>query len=142
MPVRQDFAGTAPPIARSPRPQPRDREPRTLVIVPAFNEAESLTRVLLELAACVPEATVLVVDDGSTDGTGDVARGAGAIVAQLERGGSSFAPNVVLVADENLKGELRDGVQQRLERWMEARIRSPIARSRPAARCTGDPTDR
>jgi ATP-dependent RNA helicase SUPV3L1/SUV3 len=46
----------------------------------------------------------------------------GAIVAQLERGGSSFAPNVVLVADENLKGELRDGVQQRLERWMEARI--------------------
>ena len=33
-----------------------------------------------------------------------------------------FAPNVILVADENLKGELRDGVQQRLERWMEARI--------------------
>ncbi|TML85236.1 MAG: glycosyltransferase family 2 protein [Actinobacteria bacterium] len=83
MPVRQDFAGTAPPTAATPGPQPPGRAPRTLVIVPALNEAESLAGVLLELGACLPDAAVLVVDDGSTDGTADVARAAGAIVAQL-----------------------------------------------------------
>ena len=51
--------------------------------MPAFNEAEALTGVLLELATCQPDAAVLVVDDGSTDGTADVARTSVAIVAQL-----------------------------------------------------------
>ena len=47
---------------------------RTLVFIPAWNEAENLPAVLEELRAEVPDADVLVVDDGSTDGTADVAR--------------------------------------------------------------------
>jgi len=56
---------------------------RTLVIIPALNEREALPRVLETLRAAVPNFDVLVVDDGSTDGTADVARDAGVMVAQL-----------------------------------------------------------
>lgn len=52
----------------------------TLVFVPAWNEEESLPAVLEELGRELPSADVLVVDDGSTDGTADIARGHGASV--------------------------------------------------------------
>ena len=52
----------------------------TLVFLPALNEEESLPAVLDELQATLPEADVLVVDDGSTDGTAPVARLYGAEV--------------------------------------------------------------
>ncbi len=54
-----------------------DPTPRLLVIVPAWNERETLPGVLAELAAALPDADVLVVNDGSTDGTADVARRSG-----------------------------------------------------------------
>lgn len=56
---------------------------RLLVIVPAWNEQETLPAVIAELRSCVPDADVLVVDDGSMDATGDVARAAGARVLPL-----------------------------------------------------------
>ncbi len=56
---------------------------RTLVIIPAYNEEDSLPGVLKELAEQTPEHDVLVVSDGSTDRTADVAREAGASVAVL-----------------------------------------------------------
>jgi dolichol-phosphate mannosyltransferase len=46
---------------------------RVLVIVPTYNERENLGPILDRLAAAVPAADVLVVDDGSPDGTGDLA---------------------------------------------------------------------
>jgi glycosyltransferase involved in cell wall biosynthesis len=52
----------------------------TLVFIPAWNEEESLPAVLDELRAGLPQADVLVVDDGSTDGTAAVARAHGAEV--------------------------------------------------------------
>lgn len=52
----------------------------TLVFVPAWNEEETLPAVLGELRAELPEADVLVVDDGSTDRTVEVAREHGAEV--------------------------------------------------------------
>ena len=54
--------------------------PDTLVFVPAWNEELNLPAVLDELAAGLPHADVLVVDDGSTDATADVARARGAAV--------------------------------------------------------------
>ena len=50
------------------------------VIIPAFNEAESIGPVLAALRAAAPWQEILVVDDGSSDGTGDHARAAGARV--------------------------------------------------------------
>jgi glycosyltransferase involved in cell wall biosynthesis len=52
----------------------------TLVFVPAWNEEESLPAVLDELGRELPRADVLVVDDGSTDRTAEVARNHGAEV--------------------------------------------------------------
>ncbi len=46
---------------------------RVLVAVPTYNEHESLPGALARLAEHVPEADVLVVDDGSPDGTADLA---------------------------------------------------------------------
>lgn len=57
-----------------------DRLKKTLVFVPAWNEEACLPGVLNELRVELPEADVLVVDDGSTDGTAAVARAAGAEV--------------------------------------------------------------
>ena len=47
---------------------------RVLAVVPAFNEELSLPGLLDELRARAPEVDVLVVDDGSRDGTQRVAR--------------------------------------------------------------------
>jgi dolichol-phosphate mannosyltransferase len=46
---------------------------RTLVVLPTFNEAENIEEVLRRLRAALPDASVLVVDDGSPDGTADIA---------------------------------------------------------------------
>ena len=45
---------------------------RTLIVLPTFNEADNIVEVLQKLRAVVPEASVLVVDDASPDGTADL----------------------------------------------------------------------
>jgi glycosyltransferase involved in cell wall biosynthesis len=57
----------------------------TLVFLPAWNEEQNLPAVLEELHNGLPEADLLVVDDGSTDGTAEVARAAGAEVVSFGR---------------------------------------------------------
>jgi dolichol-phosphate mannosyltransferase len=47
---------------------------RTLVVLPTYEEADNIAEVLSRLRTAVPEADVLVVDDGSPDGTADVAK--------------------------------------------------------------------
>jgi glycosyltransferase involved in cell wall biosynthesis len=56
---------------------------RTLVFLPAWNEEENLPAVLEELHIGLPEADLLVVDDGSTDRTAEVAREHGAAVVSF-----------------------------------------------------------
>jgi glycosyltransferase involved in cell wall biosynthesis len=56
---------------------------RILIIVPAWNEAESIAGVIAEIEGALPFVDVLVVDDGSTDGTAKVARAAGAVALTL-----------------------------------------------------------
>jgi glycosyltransferase involved in cell wall biosynthesis len=56
----------------------------TAVFIPAWNEEENLPSVLDALRDRLPDADVLVVDDGSTDRTADVAREHGAEVLSLD----------------------------------------------------------
>jgi len=51
--------------------------PRTLVIMPAWNEEEALPGTITELQETVPFVDLVVVNDGSTDNTSAVAREAG-----------------------------------------------------------------
>ena len=66
---------------------------RLAVLIPAYNEADSIAQVLDRIPAqvCGLETAVLVVDDGSRDGTGEAARAHGAIVARhvINRGGGA-----------------------------------------------------
>lgn len=55
----------------------------TVVFIPAWNEENALPAVLDELRAGLPDADVLVIDDGSTDGTAAVAAAGGAIVVSF-----------------------------------------------------------
>src|SRR3954453_16475395 len=52
----------------------------TVVFIPAWNEEQNLPAVLDDLHRELPDADVLVVDDGSTDATAEVARAHGAEV--------------------------------------------------------------
>lgn len=51
---------------------------KTLVVLPAYNEAGSIGAVLRSVRANVPEADILVIDDGSSDDTAAEARTQGA----------------------------------------------------------------
>jgi glycosyltransferase involved in cell wall biosynthesis len=55
----------------------------TVVFIPAWNEEASLPGVLDELRRELPEADLLVIDDGSTDATPDLARAHGADVVSF-----------------------------------------------------------
>jgi glycosyltransferase involved in cell wall biosynthesis len=57
-----------------------DGQTRYLAILPGYNEAETVGGVIDSIKLHAPMFDVLVIDDGSTDGTGDVAREAGAMV--------------------------------------------------------------
>jgi len=54
--------------------------PRIAVLVPCFNEAATIATVVRDFLAALPQATVYVYDNNSTDGTAAVARAAGATV--------------------------------------------------------------
>jgi dolichyl-phosphate beta-glucosyltransferase len=64
-------------------------QPFLSIVIPAFNEAERLPRTLARLAAFLQgfgrTHEIVVVDDGSTDGTAEKARGAGAAVLRNDR---------------------------------------------------------
>jgi ATP-dependent RNA helicase SUPV3L1/SUV3 len=51
----------------------------------------------------------------------------GAIVARLARGPSPLEPDLVLLCDDHLSTELRDGIALRLQTWFSARIESRLA---------------
>ena len=77
--------------------------PGTLVFIPAWNEEASLPAVLADAAEHLPDADVLVIDDGSTDRTAQVAREHGADVV-------SFASN------RGLRAGIAEGYRQALAR--------------------------
>lgn len=82
---------------------------RTLVVVPAFNEEESLGDTLAELARHVPRGDVVVIDDGSSDATAEAARRAGVVV-------------LVLPLNVGVGGALQTGFRYAMSRDFDAAV--------------------
>jgi glycosyltransferase involved in cell wall biosynthesis len=84
---------------------------RSLIVLPTYQEAATVTTVLHRIRASVPGAHVLVVDDGGPDGTADLAEAAGAELGAVD------------VMRRSRKGGLgsayRDGMRWGLERGFE-----------------------
>ena len=99
-------------------------------LIPAFNEAATIDEVVRGIRPLVRSVTV--VDDGSTDGTGERARGAGAIVIdQRSNGGKGAAIRVglsAILAGPSSHVLLMDGdlqhVPQEAERLIETAERT------------------
>ena len=69
-----------------------DRSPRVAVLVPCYNEEAAIARVVRDFREALPQATVYVYDNNSTDHTAEVARSAG---AQVRREAHQGKGNVV-----------------------------------------------
>jgi glycosyltransferase involved in cell wall biosynthesis len=82
---------------------------RISVVLPAKNEAEGLRRTLPALRALLPEAEILLMDDGSTDDTAAIGRSHGASVhsapypmgngAAIKRGARLASGEVIVFMD-------------------------------------------
>lgn len=57
---------------------------RTLVILPTYNEAESILSIVGRIRQALPSAEILIIDDGSPDGTGRIADGLASADSAIE----------------------------------------------------------
>ena len=64
-----------------------DSAPQIAVLIPCYNEALTVGKVVDDFRRTLPEATVYVYDNNSTDGTGQIAREHGAVVRLEPRQG-------------------------------------------------------
>lgn len=78
---------------RTPVPGAADR---VAVLIPCFNEARTIRKVVEDFRLVLPGAGVYVYDNNSTDGSADLAREAGAIVRLEKRQGKGFVVAAML----------------------------------------------
>jgi glycosyltransferase involved in cell wall biosynthesis len=83
--------------------QPLSADPTIVAIVPCYNEEAAVGKVVSDLHAAVPDMTIYVYDNNSTDRTAEVARAAGAIVRSERRRGKG---NVVRRAFSDLDADI------------------------------------
>jgi dolichol-phosphate mannosyltransferase len=92
----------------------REQAVRTLVVVPTYNEARNLEPVIARIRQALPSVSVLVVDDNSPDGTGEIADALAAsdeAVSVLHRG-----------SKEGLGAAYRAGMRWGLDAGFEALV--------------------
>ncbi|GEJ55650.1 glycosyltransferase [Anaeromyxobacter diazotrophicus] len=70
---------------------PGRRSASIAVIIPCLQEALTIAAVVADFRRELPEATIVVVDNGSTDETGAIAEAAGAVVLRESRRGKGYA---------------------------------------------------
>ena len=73
--------------AGTPRTQNVPEQGSVAVLIPCYNEAVTIGKVVDDFRRVLPEATVYVYDNNSSDGTGEIAREHGAVVRSERRQG-------------------------------------------------------
>ena len=61
--------------------------PKIAVLIPCYNESQTIAKVVRDYRQALPEATIYVYDNNSSDGTDEIARAAGAVVRYERRQG-------------------------------------------------------
>lgn len=69
---------------------------RIAVLLPCYNESATIAKVVRDFRRELPEATVYVFDNNSSDGTGDLARAAGAVVLTEKKQGKGHVISAML----------------------------------------------
>jgi glycosyltransferase involved in cell wall biosynthesis len=91
-------------------------KPRVLIIIPAFNEARSLPKLIEQLESLYPDFDIVVIDDGSTDETAEVVRNSRARLASLPCNlgiGGAVQTGLLIARDEGYDIALQvDGDEQ------------------------------
>lgn len=72
------------------------------ILIPCYNESQTIKKVVEDYHAALPEATIYVYDNNSTDGTDEIARAAGAIVRYEPRQGKG---NVIRTMFREIEAE-------------------------------------
>ncbi|MBR5230750.1 MAG: glycosyltransferase [Clostridia bacterium] len=72
------------------------------VLLPCYNEAKTIEKVVRDFRAVLPEAVIYVYDNNSTDGTAEIARNAGAVVRYESRQGKG---NVIRAMFRDIEAE-------------------------------------
>lgn len=89
--MNRPVATSSTPTSHEPAAQPlsasRPGAPKIAVLLPCYNEEVAIGKVVADFRAALPNATVYVYDNRSTDRTAEVARAAGAVVRREERPG-------------------------------------------------------
>src|SRR5438105_10880889 len=62
-----------PPIGRPLDAEARYLKMKSLVVIPTYNEADNVGRIVAAIYDALPQTSVLVIDDASPDGTGKLA---------------------------------------------------------------------
>jgi dolichol-phosphate mannosyltransferase len=83
-----------------------------LVVLPTYNEQLNVERMLREIRRNLPDAAILVVDDGSPDGTAGIVRGLASEIGSLEV--------LERAAKSGLGSAYRDGFKWGIERGYDA----------------------
>ena len=118
---------------------------RVAAIVPAYNEADSIAEVLLALQQCSDIDEIIVVNDGSTDATAEVAAKIGVRIVNLypnrgkggamKAGAQATSADILLFTDADLIGLAESHCHALLEPVLDGRADMAIgvfAGGRPA----------
>lgn len=86
---------------------------RTLIVIPTYNERENIIGLLKQIREIVPGADVVVVDDGSPDGTGRIVR------EYMETVGGKSLVLIEREGERGLGNAYREGLRYGLDRGYE-----------------------
>jgi len=122
-----------PVSSEAARARQESRQPTIDAVIPARNEVSTVGKVVAACRDCASTRRVIVVDDGSTDGTSDVAAAAGATVVHrnpgaegskahaLEAGVAASDADAFLFCDADLVGITPGHLEAICRPWLEGR---------------------